>query len=228
MAAAFCRRATDTRFHQNWFWRNYEAGIFLASVVCALLIGCSKQSDISPQGTAAGSQSSTSAAKDEKNQVDSAAKEAERQVASDAAKAQKDKIQAEAKAAKSEIDAKKADAEAATKQAEKNVNEQSQRIQQAVGSAEQSISGQQRDEQQILQKARDAAKQTQGVDVTVDSGTVTLRGNVNSQQEKDDVENRVKQATGDQNVKNEIKVNDNGNNTSQRQSQPAQPSNEQK
>ena len=201
--------------------------IFLASAVCVLLIGCSKQSNISPEGTAAGSQSASSAAKDEKNQIDSAAKEAERQV-SDSAKAQKDKIQSEAKEAKAEIDAQKAQAEAATSQAQKNLDEQSKKIHDAVGSAQQTITGQQRDEQQTLQKARDAAKQDRNVNVDLDNGTVVLRGTVNSQQEKDDVENHVKQATGDQNIKNDLKVNDNSNNSSSQSQPPSPQSNPQK
>src|SRR5829696_3368227 len=177
--------------------------MFLAGTVCALLIGCSKQSGDTTQ--ASNTETSRRAdvqvsTKDEKKEIDSAAKEAQRQV-TEASKAQKERIEAEAKAAKAEIDANKAEAQAAVKQQQKNLDEQSRRIESAVGSAQQSISetvpseqqlrtASARDDEMLMRQMRDVTGQNKSLDISVNAGTVTLRGTVNSQQEKDDLEKR--------------------------------------
>jgi osmotically-inducible protein OsmY len=124
----------------------------------------------------------------------------------DAANAQAKSIDAQADAAKAQIEADKAKADAAMKQQEKNVDQASQKIQNAVGSAQQSVSGNQTDDNQLLNEAKAQVQNDTNVNVTVDNGIVTLNGTVNSDQEKTSLENRVKQVRGVQDVKNNLDV----------------------
>ena len=177
---------------------------FVVSSVCFLMAACSQQGTNSGEGTSAQNENGTSI-KQEKNNIENAAKQAEKQV-KEAAAAQKDKIEAEAKAAKAKIEAEQASAKVEVKSKQKDLDQATQKIHDAVGSAQQSISGTTTDKNQLVDQAKDAVKNDPGVQVSVDNGTVTLNGTVDTQAEKTSIEQKIKSLNGVQDVKNDLDV----------------------
>src|SRR4051812_19936158 len=180
----------------------------LIAIPLSLFLGaCTKQSGTSGQGSSAQSDFGSSI-KQQKDNVEDAAREAQRQV-KEAASAQKKRIEAEAKAAKAKIEAEKAEAEAAAKTENRNIDEQTKRMQQAVGSAQQSVTGKQRDDTQLLNQVRQKTAGDNNVQVSVENGVVTLNGSVKTEQEKTSLEQQIKQLNGVQDVKNKLTVDQN-------------------
>ena len=184
----------------------------VVSSVCFLMAACSQQSGTPGSGTAAQNETGTSV-EQQKNNIENAADQAQKQV-KEAASAQKDKIEAEAKAAKAKIEAEQAEAKAQVQSKEKDLQQASDKIKESVGSAQSAIQGSlsQNNPAQLLDEVKAETKNDPNVQVSVDGSKVTLNGSVDTQAEKDSLEQRIKKINGVQNVDNNLEVKDNNNN----------------
>jgi osmotically-inducible protein OsmY len=180
--------------------------ITVAAMALAL-IGC-RQGNQMNEG--AGAQNDAS--KTEKQKIEQAAKEAQRQI-SDDAKAQKEKVEAQAKAAKAKLEAESKQAAAQKTESQKDVQAQTQKIEESAGAGTQKVAQQQQKDEQLTQQVKQTlglndqqSEKAKNIQAEVKGGTATLRGTVQSDAEKQQMESQLKTIPGITSVENKLEV----------------------
>jgi osmotically-inducible protein OsmY len=156
------------------------------------------------------------ALKNDSKTIKKSASEAKDQIEQQA-KAEKEHVEAQAKAAEQQIEAKKAEVKADAAKAKSQVDTEVQKIQNAggAGSSAQSQSGtksstsdsdQKLTEQVQAALKSDAAESLPAIQVTVVDGVATLKGNVKSDEQKSQFEQKAKSVSGVTKVDNQLAV----------------------
>ena len=152
-----------------------------------------------------------------KDQIDTAADAAKDQIKADA-KAQEEKIEAQAKAAKAELEATEAQAEAQAAAQNKDLEAQAQRIEEAAGAeSKQQITAEataaknedlRKDDQKDFSDFRTALglRDQDSVEVHIEDGKATLKGDVDSEARKNELEQKARSFQGVTEVENKLEV----------------------
>jgi osmotically-inducible protein OsmY len=148
----------------------------------------------------------------EQEQIDAAEEEAKRQI-SERADAEEERVEAQADNARARLELQQAESEAQQKNEATNIETQTKKIDDSVAAGQKQVQDAMHSDQQLTQQIKQnlgltdpnspRAKQIQ---VEVLHGKLTLRGTVANEQEKNDIENQVRNIPGINEVDNELEV----------------------
>jgi osmotically-inducible protein OsmY len=163
--------------------------------------------------------SNDQAAKDETKTIKKSASDAKEQIEQQA-KAEKERVEAQAKASEQQIEAKKAEVKADAAKSKSQVDSEVQKIQNAgsAGSAAQSQAGTDQsstskssdskltEQVQAALKSESDPQSSSAIQVTVADGVATLKGDVKSEEQKSQLEQKAKSVSGVTRVDNQLTV----------------------